>query len=70
MNTSDSNEPSFRWETELESHDPLAVIEADFRVRNAVVPAPGVYRLQLYSDDVPLIERLLIIEAISPGPNQ
>jgi len=39
------------------------VIETDFRIRNAVVPAPGIYRLQLYTDDAPLMERLLVIEA-------
>ena len=62
--------PLFRMEAEQEYHDPLQVIEVDFRLGRVTFPAPGKYRLQLFAGDSLLHERLLLAvpfaEALSP----
>ncbi len=51
--------PVAEAETEVDIPDPLAITMLVLRLEEMVFPKPGEYRVQLFSGDVPLMERRL-----------
>lgn len=60
IDVDEEREPLFSAEFELEFIDPLAVLEGSFSLGNLVIPEPGEYRLQLFANSDPMMERRII----------
>ncbi len=59
----DANEqrvPIYEEKGEVECDDPLAVLDAEFKIVGVQIPHPGEYRIQLFASGTPIMERRIL----------